>query len=255
MTLMARIAKHHNRRPRSLQRASAYAEDPGANRATPKLDRSSALTSGEATIAPPAFIKSLRMTAVQDPESTATLLLRIRDGDRDAGARIMARYLPILRNWAHGRLPHRQRDVADTDDLVQVTLMRVLKNLPEFQSSGSGSLLAYMRQILLNEVRGEMRKREVRGVKVPLDDSAWRDDSDSVVAHLIGADRMRAYDAALAALPRAQQELVLMRLEFGLDYAEIGLEVGANANTVRMRISRALEHMAAHIAEHWNAPA
>jgi RNA polymerase sigma factor (sigma-70 family) len=192
------------------------------------------------------------MTALQDPESTATLLLRIRAGDHNASARVMSRYLPILRSWAHGRLPHGRRDVADTDDLVQVTLMRVLKHLDEFRSSGSGSLLAYMRQILLNEVRGEMRKREVRGVQLPIDDDAWREDGDSVLAHLVGAERMQAYDAAMAALPRAQQELVLMRLEFGLDYAEIGLETGASANTVRMRISRALERMAAHIAEHWD---
>lgn len=206
-----------------------------------------------ATIAASLIGTSSGMTAPQDPESTATLLLRIREGDQDARARIMSRYLPILRSWAHGRLPHGRRDVADTDDLVQVTLMRVLKHLDEFQSSGSGSLLAYMRQILLNEVRGELRKREVRGVQVPIEDEAWRDDGDSVLAHLVGAERVRAYDTAMAALPRAQQELVLMRLEFGLDYAEIGLEVGASANTVRMRISRALEQMAAHIAEHWNA--
>lgn len=193
------------------------------------------------------------MTAPQDPESTATLLLRVREGDRDASARIVARYLPILRNWAHGRLPQARRDVADTDDLVQVTLMRVLRHLDEFQSSGSGSLLAYMRQILLNEVRGEIRKRAVRGVQVPLEDQVWRDDGDTVMSHLVGAERMQAYDAAMAALPRAQQELVVMRLEFGLDYAEIGRETGASANTVRMRISRALERMAAHITDHWNA--
>lgn len=208
---------------------------------------------GTATITASAFSTSPGMTALQDPESTATLLLRIRAGDRDASARVVSRYLPILRSWAHGRLPHGRRDVADTDDLVQVTLMRVLKNLDEFQCNGSGSLLAYMRQILLNEVRGEMRKREVRGMQVPIDDDAWREDGDSVLAHLVGAERMQAYDAAMAALPRAQQELVLMRLEFGLDYAEIGLETGASANTVRMRISRALERMAAHIAEHWDA--
>jgi RNA polymerase sigma-70 factor (ECF subfamily) len=211
------------------------------------------LRDGIGTIAASVSRTSPGMAAAQEPESTATLLLRVREGDRDASERVMARCLPLLRSWAHGRLPHARRDVADTDDLVQVTLMRVLKHLDAFQSSGSGSLLAYMRQILLNEVRGELRKREVRGLQVPIEEQAWRDDGDSVLSHLVGAERMQAYDAAIAALPRAQQELVVMRLEFGLDYAEIGLETGASANTVRMRISRALERMAAHIAGHWSA--
>jgi DNA-directed RNA polymerase specialized sigma24 family protein len=39
-----------------------------------------------------------------------------------------------------------------------------------------------------------------------------------------------------------------MRLEFGLDYADIGRELACSPNAVRMRLSRALEAMSVHIA-------
>jgi DNA-directed RNA polymerase specialized sigma24 family protein len=57
-------------------------------------------------------------------ESTITLLQRIRSGDPDAREQLMRRYLPRLRRWAHGRLPVYAREIDDTDDLVQNTLLR-----------------------------------------------------------------------------------------------------------------------------------
>src|SRR5206468_605262 len=62
-------------------------------------------------------------------ESTATLLARLRKGDLAARDRILARYRPTLQRWAHGRLPSRARGLVDTDDLVQITLIRALNRL------------------------------------------------------------------------------------------------------------------------------
>jgi RNA polymerase sigma-70 factor (ECF subfamily) len=185
------------------------------------------------------------------PETTATLLRLVRAGDADAKGRIVARYLPVLRRWAHGRLPQRRRDISDTDDLVQIALMRVLNHLHTFESKDAGSLLAYLRQSLLNEMRTEMRKHAVRGEQSELDDHVWRDEQDSVVGHVLGLDRLRAYESALATLTREQQSVVLMRIEFGMDYQDIADELGLSKAAVRMRIARALESMSAHIAEHW----
>ncbi|HVS66350.1 MAG TPA: hypothetical protein VMT85_22925 [Thermoanaerobaculia bacterium] len=48
-------------------------------------------------------------------ESTATLLGKARAGDEDARERLIRRYLPVLRQWARGRLPGYARDAVDTD--------------------------------------------------------------------------------------------------------------------------------------------
>jgi RNA polymerase sigma-70 factor (ECF subfamily) len=179
---------------------------------------------------------------------TEQLLRRIRSGEDAARQALYARCLPLLRRWAHGRLPHHARDIADTDDLVQVTLLRALNHLEEFEANGSGSFLAYLRQILLNEVRAELRKRQRGAAKVDIETQVLTDDSASVVEQLVGHERLQAYEKALAALQRADQELIVMRLEFGMSYNEIGLEVAAEPNTVRMRVTRALKTVATKIA-------
>ena len=181
-------------------------------------------------------------------EPTEELLRRIRGGDASARHALYERCLPMLRRWAHGRLPAYARDIADTDDLVQVTLLRALNHLSEFEADGSGCFLAYLRQILLNEVRAEMRKRKVRGRSVEIDELALPDEAASVVEQLVGQERMRSYESALATLDREQQALVVMRFEFGMNYQEIALESGASADAVRMRVARALKVLAERMA-------
>ncbi len=181
-------------------------------------------------------------------EPTEELLRDIRGGNRSAEQRLYDRYLPLLRRWAHGRMPASARDISDTDDLVQVTLLRALRHLGEFESSGSGSFLAYLRQILLNEVRAELRKHRRRGPGVDIDAIELGDEGDSVVENLVGRERLLAYEQALGTLEKRQQELIVMRLEFGMSYQEIALEAATSPDAVRMSITRALKVMARHIA-------
>ena len=46
-----------------------------------------------------------------------------------------------------------------------------------------------------------------------------------------------------------QQELVVLRIEFGLSWQEIALEVGGSVDAVRMTVTRALQRMAEAIGE------
>ena len=182
-------------------------------------------------------------------EPTQDLLRRIRTGESAAKQALYERCLPLLRRWAHGRLPHYARDIADTDDLVQVTLLRALNRLDSFNADGgSGSFLAYLRQILLNEVRGELRKRQSRGDKLDIDDLPLPDDTASVVEQLVGQQRIHSYEAALATLDREQQALIVMRLEFGMTYQEIACETASSPDAVRMRVTRALKTVASRIS-------
>src|SRR5258708_18415789 len=101
-------------------------------------------------------------------ESTAVVLDRIRGGDAQARDRLLERYLPLLRSWAHGRLPAAARGMADTEDLVQVSLYRALNQLERFEHRHEGAFFAYLRQSVLNAVRQEIR-RAVRRPSVPAD--------------------------------------------------------------------------------------
>ncbi|MGB8715709.1 MAG: sigma-70 family RNA polymerase sigma factor, partial [Rhodanobacteraceae bacterium] len=92
-------------------------------------------------------------------ENTTRLIGRIRAGDGSARECLISRYLPMLRKWAHGRLPSYGRDLSETDDLVQITFLRALNRLESFESQRPGAFLAYLRTILMNAVREELRRR------------------------------------------------------------------------------------------------
>src|SRR6476660_10458172 len=94
-----------------------------------------------------------------DPESTFSLIERVRAGDEQALERLFARHLEPLRRWARGRLPKWARDLADTDDLVQDTLLKTFKRIEHFEPRRVGALQAYLRNAVLNRLRDEMRRK------------------------------------------------------------------------------------------------
>ena len=171
------------------------------------------------------------------------LLDRIRVGDPAAREQLLARYLPILRAWAHGRLPINARGFADTDDVVQVTLLRALRRLDKFAYRHEGAFLSYLRQGALNTMRQEIRRARRRPTGELDDDIA--DDSVSVVERAIGHEALERYEAELIRLSPDQREAVILRLEFGLGYAEIAEAVGRpSPNAARMQVVRALAQLA-----------
>jgi RNA polymerase sigma factor (sigma-70 family) len=171
--------------------------------------------------------------------TTAHLLDQARDDPRAREA-LCARFLPVLRRWAHGRLPSRARTLADTDDLVQVTLVRALDHLEEFVPRREGAFLAYLRTILLNAMRDEIRRATRRPEHLPLFD----DDGTplpSELERLLGRERLALYERALAEITEGQREAVILRLEFGYTYPEIAAALGkTNAAAARMAVARAL---------------
>jgi RNA polymerase sigma-70 factor, ECF subfamily len=94
-------------------------------------------------------------SAAAKSESTATLLHLVRGGDGSAKERLCALYLPILRRWAAGQMPRQHRDLVDTSDLTQITLLRVLDQIDSFQPRHEGAFLAYLRSALINAIRDD----------------------------------------------------------------------------------------------------
>ena len=182
-------------------------------------------------------------------ETTAVLLGRLRAGDREARERLFARSLPLLQRWAHRRLPQRARDIADTDDLVQVALLKAFHRIGEFEARREGAFLAYLRTILLNAVRDELRRATRRPEVTEFDDTMIRDGGPSILDELIGRDKMRHYEQALERLTEEQREAVILRVEFGMSHREIAEAMGkSNADAARMTVARALVHLSRALA-------
>ena len=183
-------------------------------------------------------------------ESTMDLLGKIRQGDRLSRERLIARYLPALQRWAHGRLPGYARGADLTDDLVQETLLRALTHLDEFESRHPGAFLAYLRQILLNQVRDRIRKAQRRPGMEPLNEDEV-DLGPSPLEVTIGREKLEAFEMALSRLSPEEQEAVVLRIEMGFTHEQVAQAIGSpSANAARMLVARALVRVAAEMDGH-----
>jgi RNA polymerase sigma factor (sigma-70 family) len=180
-------------------------------------------------------------------ESSVHLLARAREGDRSALDELMARHLPRLRRWASGRLPRWARDMADTQDLVQDTLLQTFKRIDRFESRGEGALQAYLRQGILNRIRDEFRRAGRRPANAPLDSQA-PDSAPSPLEEAIGRQAVERYDEALQRLRADDREAIIARIEMGFTHEELATLLGKpSANAARMALERALLRLAAEM--------
>lgn len=178
---------------------------------------------------------------------TYQLLERAKGGDREALEVLFARHIPTLRRWASGRLPRWARDVADTQDLVQETVLQVFKRVDAFEPRGEGALQAYLRQALMNRIRNELRSKGRRPSFEDLDDEAPGNRTSPLDA-AIRQQQLDRYDTALSRLGEQERDLIVARVEVGLSYQEIAEAMGKPSwNAARMATARALLRLAGEL--------
>ncbi len=133
------------------------------------------------------------------------------------------RYLALLRRWAQERLPAGTRAALDAADWARDVLIHNAMN--DGAARGEGSLLVRLRTRLAQNWRAENDGRLMPSPRVE---------------QLIGCAQLEVWESALAALPLRQRELVILRIEFGLDYAAIADEAGLPTQVARTETVNAL---------------
>jgi RNA polymerase sigma factor (sigma-70 family) len=184
------------------------------------------------------------MSTEPSREASMTLLHRAQSGDQAALETLLDRYRPRLQRWARGRLPHWARDLADTHDLVQETLIQAFKKVDGFEVRGEGAFQAWLRTILLNRIRQEIRRASRRPASDELD-SRIEDDQASPLEGAVGKQAVERYEQALARLKASDREVIIARVELGQTNDEIAEAFGKpSANAARMAVERALFRLA-----------
>ena len=180
-------------------------------------------------------------------ETSLDLLRRAQAGDAEALNTLIARYLPRLRRWATGRLPADARGMADTQDLVQETVSQAFRKIDRFEVRGEGALQAYLRQVLLNQIRQEIRRARRR----PAPGEPAKEELDALPAvgpsqleAAIGREALERYEQALQRLRAEDREAIVARIELGLSHQELADALGKpSANAARMAVERALARL------------
>ena len=179
-----------------------------------------------------------------DPESSLDLLKRLQSGDASALEPLIQRYRPRMVRWASGRLPAYARDLAETQDLVQDSLVRAFKKIGMIEVRDEGALQAYLRQVLLNAIRMELRRVRRKPAGTPLDDSLAAAEA-TPLDRAIGAQTLERYEQALQSLRPEDRELVIAHVEFGFSHRDLAQAFNKpSPNAARMALQRAMLRVA-----------
>jgi RNA polymerase sigma factor (sigma-70 family) len=182
-----------------------------------------------------------------NPEATIALLARVKNGDEAALNRLLERCLPPLRRWAHGRLPPYCRDVLETADVVQETVIKALRHLDHLEARREGALQAYLRTVLNNHINDIIRYRLRRPQSTPVPEDL-QDRSASPLEQAIGSENAIRYEAALGRLRAEDREAIIARLELQYDYEELAVALDKpTPDAARLAVVRAMKRLAEEI--------
>jgi len=179
----------------------------------------------------------------------------LADGER------LERYRGYLRFLARAHLDPRWRAKVDASDLVQQTFLQAHQALAQFRGTTDAELAAWLRQILARNLAHAARdfgrdKRDVRKeqpLEPALDASSARlvswlaADQSSPSAQADRAEQLQRVADALAVLPDAQHEALVLHYWHDWPIAEIAKHLERTPAAVAGLLKRGLKQLRAHL--------
>lgn len=178
------------------------------------------------------------------------LVERVRNGDKRAFELLMEKYRRKI-----GRLLSRMvRDPEEVEDIAQETFIKAYRALPQFR--GDAAFYTWLYRIAVNTAKNYLaaRNRNMLTVSdVMGDDEEGGEerhvapDIDTPDAQLLSKQIAYAVNEAVEALPEELRTAITLREIEGMSYEDIATFMGCPIGTVRSRIFRAREAIAAKL--------
>jgi RNA polymerase sigma-70 factor (sigma-E family) len=134
-------------------------------------------------------------------------------------------------------------DLAEAEDLVQETLLRVARRWPRVR--GMDQPVAYARRILVNLAIDDAKRRSRRRGELDSPDGAPLDaHADEAATRVLDTlDARSDLLGALALLPPRQRAVLVLRYFEDLSEAQIAQALGCSSGTVKSTASRGLSRL------------
>jgi RNA polymerase sigma-70 factor (ECF subfamily) len=175
-----------------------------------------------------------------------TLIEELKSGSEIAFSLLIAQYSRPI----YSLIARSLRDPADAADVTQEVFVKVFRNISSFH--GEASLRTWIYRIALHETSNQRRwwsrhKRQELTIDAPIanDEGETFCLADALATHdaspydLAARAEIKAHvEAALATLPEAFREVVILREIEGFGYEEIAEILSVNIGTVKSRLTR-----------------
>lgn len=182
------------------------------------------------------------MTSDPAPTSDEALATRAASGDEQAFAALMGRHKEVLYRVARRYVGNGD----DAYDIVQQSFLSAWGGLDRYDPARN--FAAWLRSITLNKCRDNARRVAVRRfLMIPVTASLADNVADpqlSAEEQLIAREELATLDSAVARLPRALKEPLLLTVFAGLTQADAGRELGITVKAVETRVYRARRALA-----------
>ncbi|MEO5798210.1 MAG: sigma-70 family RNA polymerase sigma factor [Gemmatimonadales bacterium] len=166
-----------------------------------------------------------------DPELVAAW----RRGDELAADQLVRRHAAALGRY----LLAGGAGSADVDDLVQDTFFRAFRGLEGWR--GEGSFRGWLFRIAGNLLKDRFRAAKGR-IFVEVADQDLADHADPE-GELVATEVGQQLSRGLQGLPRLQREVFLLRVQQGLDYAEIAVALSTTPGAARVHYHHAVKRL------------
>jgi RNA polymerase sigma-70 factor (ECF subfamily) len=189
---------------------------------------------------------------VAETPSDLDLVQRVKNGDKEAFNLLVLKYQRKV-----GRLVRRLVNNSDeADDVVQDAFIKAYRALPQFR--GDSAFYTWLYRIAVNTAKNHLVSRGKRPISLseltsndpeqesfePADVTV---DSNTPEAELMSRQVAEAVNRSVAALPEELRTALCLREIDGLSYEEIAEAMNCPIGTVRSRIFRAREAVAAEL--------
>ena len=187
---------------------------------------------------------------MNEREIDQALVVRAQAGDKAAFALLVAKYQRKVARLLASLLP----DISDIDDVTQEAFIKAYRSLPTFR--GDSAFYTWLYRVAVNVGKNYVVKQNRQGRTRPLvEDSVQQGanadeklrDNQTPELILLSKQIGLTVDAALQALPAELRIALTLREIEGLSYEEIAVVMDCPMGTVRSRIFRAREAVAAKL--------
>jgi RNA polymerase sigma-70 factor, ECF subfamily len=167
------------------------------------------------------------------PLSDADLVTAYRRGDQRAAAELVLRHATAIGRFLYAA------GAGEIEDLVQETFFRAFRRLDSWR--GEASFRSWVVTIAGNLLKDEYRKHKGTRI-ISLDSHDLPDHRDPQADLQMNEAEQRMRDA-IAALPRLQREVFLLRVQQGIGYDEIAAALGTTPGAARVHYHHAVKRL------------
>jgi RNA polymerase sigma factor (sigma-70 family) len=177
---------------------------------------------------------------VKNRSHWSEIWIRFHSGDRNAFIEIYEEFIDLL--FAYGSKITNDRELVK--DCIQDLFYNLYRSVPDVHHPEY--LEFYLFRSLRNEITHKIKKNKLRSsltcegmvqfnLKFQVEQNGFAGESDEL--------RIKAVKQVLATLDPQKRELLFLKFNSGLNYAEIGRLLDINPDTVKKQVYRTLDHL------------